>query len=321
MASNIIRVDYEILDDAVQRFKQLTEKHQQLVKRVSDCSNTLSAGGWKGVAAQQFQEEMDSKLLPKLQRLCDAFDSAREITLNVKQIMSDAEEEAARLFEGEAEEDGIAPIVIGAFVIGGIVIAGAIGSYVLYQKNVFETHPAPGKNVVGNTESLKQYWERQSALNCGYYATRNILKAFGKDVSIANLQTQAGEEVGDEGTDYEDYKTMFETNGTAVDSYLRFDSREAGLKSMENDIKNNKAVLARISVDPLTLWGNTEGGHAVWVTGLRYDDDGNVTHVICNDSGIGANGAGIEYSASEFLDAWQERGYSYIASKDPMTDI
>ena len=119
MASNIIRVDYEILDDAVQRFKQLTEKHQQLVKRVSDCSNTLSAGGWKGVAAQQFQEEMDSKLLPKLQRLCDAFDSARETTLTVRQIMSDAEEEAARLFEGGVPgELGIAPIVI----IGGIII-------------------------------------------------------------------------------------------------------------------------------------------------------------------------------------------------------
>jgi len=56
----------------------------------------------------------------------------------------------------------------------------------------------------------------------------------------------------------------------------------------------------------------------VWVTGLRYDDDGNLTHVICNDS---AKGAGIEYPAAEFLDAWQGREYSYIATKDAMTEI
>ncbi|MCU7946951.1 MAG: hypothetical protein KZQ72_09975, partial [Candidatus Thiodiazotropha sp. (ex Cardiolucina cf. quadrata)] len=30
------------------------------------------------------------------------------------------------------------------------------------------------------------------------------------------------------------------------------------------------------------------GAHAVMVTGYEYDDDGNVTHVIYNDTGIGA---------------------------------
>jgi len=313
MASNIIRVDYEILDDAVQRFKQLTEKHQQLVKRVSDCSNTLSAGGWKGVAAQQFQEEMDSKLLPKLQRLCDAFDSARETTLTVRQIMSDAEEEAARLFEGGVPgELGIAPIVI----IGGIIIATVIGGLISDEENVFEKFPEPGKNIVGNSEALKKYWEPQKGATCGYYATRNILKAFGKNPSIAKLQQDAGEEIGDEWTNWQDFKPMFEQNGVNVDVHNSFNSRDDALKSLEADIRNNKGVMTAINVESLDQnWPYGSGGHAVWVTGLRYDDAGNLTHIICNDS---AKRAGMEYPASEFLDAWKSQGYSYVATRDSM---
>lgn len=49
------------------------------------------------------------------------------------------------------------------------------------------------------------------------------------------------------------------------------------------------------------LWGTAHrGGHAVQVTGLRYDADGNLTHVITNDTGRANGNCSREYTTAAF---------------------
>jgi hypothetical protein len=79
-----------------------------------------------------------------------------------------------------------------------------------------------------------------------------------------------------------------------------------------------------------TAWHDSQAGHpgdrridksryplgqrraaAVWVW-VEYDDNGNISAFVCNDSGTD-DGQGIRYGADEFLDAWGLREYSYIS--------
>ncbi|MCU7871635.1 MAG: PAAR domain-containing protein [Candidatus Thiodiazotropha sp. (ex Lucinoma borealis)] len=62
----------------------------------------------------------------------------------------------------------------------------------------------------------------------------------------------------------------------------------AQVGQFETALSQGRGVIANGDVAGLPGWGTQTGAHAVMVTGYEYDDDGNVTHVIYNDTGIGA---------------------------------
>jgi hypothetical protein len=59
------------------------------------------------------------------------------------------------------------------------------------------------------------------------------------------------------------------------------------LSQYETALSQGRGVIAAGDVQGLPGWGTQTGDHGVVVTGYEYDDDGNVTHVIYNDTGIG----------------------------------
>ena len=59
------------------------------------------------------------------------------------------------------------------------------------------------------------------------------------------------------------------------------------LSDIETAVAQGRGVVAPLNVSGLPGWGAQTGGHAVVVTGVQYDDAGNVTNVIYNDTGIG----------------------------------
>ncbi len=59
------------------------------------------------------------------------------------------------------------------------------------------------------------------------------------------------------------------------------------IADMETPLSQGRGVIAPLDVTGLPGWGTQSGGHAVTVTGIEYDDAGNITAVIYNDTGIG----------------------------------
>ncbi len=64
----------------------------------------------------------------------------------------------------------------------------------------------------------------------------------------------------------------------------------AQLSQFELPASQGRGIQANGDVSGLPGWGTQTGAHSVLVTGLEYDDAGNITHVHYNDTGIGACG-------------------------------
>jgi len=65
----------------------------------------------------------------------------------------------------------------------------------------------------------------------------------------------------------------------------------SNVNNLGQALSGGKGVIA--NVDAGVLWGNRRylgGGHAITVTGIEYDDNGNATKVIINDTGTGQCG-------------------------------
>ncbi|MEO7908769.1 MAG: WXG100 family type VII secretion target [Roseiflexaceae bacterium] len=100
MSADIIQARYDQLDRVAGRFAKASEANAELHARVMRCVEVLERGGWQGRGADAFFAEMHSTLYPAMQRLSKALAEGRAVTLQAKDILRAAEEEAARLFQG-----------------------------------------------------------------------------------------------------------------------------------------------------------------------------------------------------------------------------
>lgn len=119
MGNDIIQAQYEQLEAVASRFGGQAEASQQLTTLVRQGMQPLSDGGWQGRGSQAFFAEMNGELLPAMQRLTAALGQARTVTLQVRDVIKAAEEEASAPFRS----DGSA----GAPTGGGADAGGAGG--------------------------------------------------------------------------------------------------------------------------------------------------------------------------------------------------
>lgn len=73
----------------------------QMLSRIRRQMGTLKGGQWIGRGADKFYQEMDSEVLPSVQRLASAMDNASRVTTHVSRIMKQAEEDAARILKAD----------------------------------------------------------------------------------------------------------------------------------------------------------------------------------------------------------------------------
>jgi WXG100 family type VII secretion target len=106
MSTNIIQSEYDTLDSIAARFGQQFEVNSALYSQVERSFLTLSQEGWEGRGSAAFASEMQSEVLPALQRLNHALSEAQSVTLQVRDVLQEAEEEAARLFGGNGAPGG-----------------------------------------------------------------------------------------------------------------------------------------------------------------------------------------------------------------------
>ena len=114
MPSPKIRVDHDALQAIARTFGQGADATGRTLRQLKSAMGVLQSGDWIGQGASKFYEEMNSQVLPAVQRLNSALAESAKVTGQISQLMKQAEEEAARILRGE-----------GAGVVG--VIAAALG--------------------------------------------------------------------------------------------------------------------------------------------------------------------------------------------------
>jgi len=102
MSNNIIQAEYDRLENIAACFGESVENTTGMCSRIESGVQVLQNGKWEGQAANAFFTEMNRDVFPAITRLTNALEQAQSVTLQVKDIMQAAEEEAARPFGGEA---------------------------------------------------------------------------------------------------------------------------------------------------------------------------------------------------------------------------
>jgi WXG100 family type VII secretion target len=100
MPSGKVQLKYDELMDARERFRRNGEAVAQLIQNIRSKMDVLEGGLWIGYGAQSFFGEMQSEVLPALNRLHAALaESAVQGIQTVHDKGQEAEEQAGNLFK------------------------------------------------------------------------------------------------------------------------------------------------------------------------------------------------------------------------------
>ncbi|CAG1011670.1 hypothetical protein ANRL4_04462 [Anaerolineae bacterium] len=102
MVAKRIQANYDCLQEALKVFMRHADMTVALTVQVEGLVDQLQGGAWRGVGAAAFYTEMGDLILPAMRKLEDALQFAGEGTGKIHHILREAEEEAARLFMGDA---------------------------------------------------------------------------------------------------------------------------------------------------------------------------------------------------------------------------
>lgn len=100
MTAGTIQAEYEQLDNISRRFGQQAKNSVNFMRCLQRNVDNLRHNGWAGEAAEAFFAEMEYEIFPVMSRLNRAFEQAQFVTLEVKDVIQGAEEEAAEPFKG-----------------------------------------------------------------------------------------------------------------------------------------------------------------------------------------------------------------------------
>jgi WXG100 family type VII secretion target len=99
MAATTVRSNYDELKSIQNTFNQNAGAIASMNQNVKSRVETLQGGDWIGQAATKFYQEMDSSVMPSLNRLQKALTEAARITQQIANTMKQAEDEASSIFK------------------------------------------------------------------------------------------------------------------------------------------------------------------------------------------------------------------------------
>src|SRR5687767_2452016 len=103
MAVPKVRADYDQLKAAAGQFGGQAQAVASTLKALQRDLTVLEGGDWLGAGATAFYQEMGGQVLPTLKRLAAALEAAQQTTVQINQVMAQAEAEAARWLRGEGD--------------------------------------------------------------------------------------------------------------------------------------------------------------------------------------------------------------------------
>jgi WXG100 family type VII secretion target len=124
--ADVIQAQYEQLAEIASRFGQQSEVAEATSAQVRRVLDSLQNGGWIGQGADAFFAEMETLVMPGMQRLAEALAEARTVTLQIKDVLQQAEEEASSPFGGSAAP-GLAGTTPGGIAGADAGVPGGVG--------------------------------------------------------------------------------------------------------------------------------------------------------------------------------------------------
>jgi len=106
MTAPKVRADYDSLKQLAASFGGQAQAARQTIQSLQGQMDVLQGGDWIGQGATAFYQEMGGSVMPTLKRLAGALESAQQSTLQISQIMQQAEAEAARVLRGDGTGAG-----------------------------------------------------------------------------------------------------------------------------------------------------------------------------------------------------------------------
>jgi WXG100 family type VII secretion target len=99
MAAPRIRADYDGLVQIAKIFSKQAEQTKATLSRLNSKFETLEGGDWVGKGAQKFSSEMNSSVLPSVRGLSKVLEESGQVTHKIAEIMHQADEDIASLFQ------------------------------------------------------------------------------------------------------------------------------------------------------------------------------------------------------------------------------
>ena len=129
MATKRTRAEYDELGNAARKWAAEADHARQMVASLKQCMDTLQGGDWVGQGARAFYAEMNGQVMPALQRLVKALESASRTTQSISRAVHEAEQAAAGVLNGRDAAGGLgAGGLAGALGLAGMAGVGALGS-------------------------------------------------------------------------------------------------------------------------------------------------------------------------------------------------
>ncbi len=87
-----LQIQYDDMDSIAQSMDRFADSVNDHMQRIQRLVGDLQGGGWKGVGADAFYDEMLNEVLPKLDILKTGFEVAGTETRRISQMFNDAEQ-------------------------------------------------------------------------------------------------------------------------------------------------------------------------------------------------------------------------------------
>lgn len=106
MPARRVRIDHDSLQQVAQTFGRQLSATQRSVQNIQQRLNVLQGGDWIGQGANAFFQEMQSEVLPALNRLLRALETSERVTKQISGLLRDAEQEAANTMRDRGNGGG-----------------------------------------------------------------------------------------------------------------------------------------------------------------------------------------------------------------------
>ncbi|HRW09496.1 MAG TPA: WXG100 family type VII secretion target [Caldilineaceae bacterium] len=169
MSEEVIRVDYQALEQVAGKFGTNAQNITQLLKEIQRAYTPLKNGGWIGRGAAAFFTEMESEILPATMRLSTALLRARDVTIDIRDTLRAAEEEAARPFQGQGDSVNTHDAATGrqqSIAQSGSIQTVQPRDYALMSQAAYDDGALPQELRNKGWQKLQQY-----STNTGYSGT------------------------------------------------------------------------------------------------------------------------------------------------------